>query len=515
MNPQEQFYAQPKTKAFPFWGAIVLGLFIFISSICLVFFLHPIPTSKTQTIELGNSISLDPSDYWIGLNLSSGYINDSSVDYTKAGDYLLFAHAGVSDYCFSVSIIDTTAPIIEPFREKRYYKVSQEYSPEELIMKASDLSPITLSILYNNQTLDKLAIDTLGDYQLTVRATDSSGNVSDAQISLSIDESPRLFASSEVFVKTGSGFDPLEGVLSVDTVDGNRTPYITVNTDGLNLEADGQYTITYDVADEYGLHTQLNREVYVGDAVPLATSDLTLSDEDLKLLCDFDCFSYELLTDNNDLDTLCHLVEPSLLDLFWDKGGGSWSAGSGFIYDITPEYIYIGSVNHVTKSSDKEFEVTWYDGTSVKSTSKSIHNDTKKDNELALIRIETSLVPADTLLKLKEVNSTNAATIYDNSLAIGDKVVAYAKYWTKKKDIIKQVEVTNMCYSPDNYMGVNYLVTTHGVQGGMSGTGVFDMNGNLVGAVSYHYRDINRQYTDHYSRVDHIADLYARRDELN
>jgi len=158
-------------------------------------------------------------------------------------------------------------------------------------------------------------------------------------------------------------------------------------------------------------------------------------------------------------------------------------------------------------------------------------NDTLTDITMSGLGMSLSYEQASGKLQLLDVTGAKigdpvnidlARVVYDAEYDATRKVLILYFDQAKTKyveipvgDIIKQVEVTNMCYSPDNYMGVNYLVTTHGVQGGMSGTGVFDMNGNLVGAVSYHYRDINRQYTDHYSRVDHIADLYARKDELN
>ena len=198
-------------------------------------------------------------------------------------------------------------------------------------------------------------------------------------------------------------------------------------------------------------------------------------------MCDAGVFAYKPL-ETPDYEETLKLTEPTLLDLKRKIGDRGYAAGSGCIYRITPDYIYLLSVGHVMKAVSSECRIMFFDGVVVKKNHLSFAVS-EKHNELVLFRIPTSDVPADTLMKLRQIYVD--PDIYSD-LQKGDKVVAFSKHWVgTDKDLIREMEVRKLAASISSLgMRDSLLETTDGLVAGMSGTAVVDLKGRLVGLAS-------------------------------
>jgi hypothetical protein len=161
------------------------------------------------------------------------------------------------------------------------------------------------------------------------------------------------------------------------------------------------------------------------------------------------------------------------------------SSGSGFIYDITPEYVYVISVYHVTSAFDgKPTRITFYDGTYTPVRFKSIR--LSAGNEASLFKIPVSDIPYHTLVRLKEVSYKE--DIYDD-IHVGTPLIEYCKNWRagEREAIIKYVDVISFGLSDIQKKYVDdeeYFAVTRASESGMSGTAIFDERGILAGICS-------------------------------
>lgn len=496
---------------------IMLGIIAAVAfATVAILYIHPILETDHVTIELGDSIDMNPTNYWLGLGLLDAKLDLSSVDYNKAGSYIITAQIRNSKYNISLDIVDSVAPEIICFSSDRFYKAGETYRAEDFIVETIDKSPVNVTMTYNNSLVQSIIEPDSGQYNVTITATDLSGNSSSRNITFFIDESPRIIGLYDSTIKPGTEFDPLLGIYAVDVTDGNLTDKLIVDVGDFNNTIEGEYTITYTSIDDNGLDTVEHRKITVSSKK--ANLEMPeLSRDNLELLCSNKCFSYKPYDRNMEGEVIAELVEPALLDLCWSKPEGS-TYGSGMIYKITPDYVYILSVEHVLKNTNKEYSIYWYDKS--KSSGYVSEYMAAKDNELAMTKIPTATIPSSLLLRLKEIYVLEDSNIFDEIKA-GDSIVAVAKNWKgatsdllNKTEIISTLECgeynrthpnSKLCY------GTYYYMYKNPSKEGMSGTATLDMKGRLLGAVSFSYKT-NTGYHGFDSRIDTISQISAMLD---
>lgn len=495
-----------KKKPKVFLIALAIILLIFAASLAVVF-----PKSDEFVLELGDGISLSPSDYLFGYGfvVDRGKIDAGGVDPSKAGNYQIRAELYFYNYTLNIRIQDTTPPEIIPYSDELYIATGRDYRPEDFAAEISDISgDVTCVIDYGGSESESISIPGAGEYSLLLKAEDINGNVGTREIFFRADEPPVIIGAFDRRLPTGADFDPYR-VVAADSGDGEITENMNIDTGGFDPNAIGDYTITYSVSDSHGLTTEKAVTVSVCHEweLPLNGGDenISLGESEMKLLCDVGHFKYKPL-DVPDYDAVVKLIEPALIDLKRSLGGGAYTAGSGCVYRITPEYIYFLSVRHVMKAVSRNCEIMFYNGTVVRETLD--YALSQKSNELAMFRIPVSMVPVDTLMSLKQVYVDE--DIY-SKLSVGDEVVAYAKHWSgTDEDYVRRMTVRRLESSIGEFNLYNSLLeTSEGVVGGMSGTAVVDLRGNLAGLASAYGTPTDSRYTvsSYHSRIDVLNEV--------
>ena len=94
---------------------------------------------------------------------------------------------------------------------------------------------------------------------------------------------------------------------------------------------------------------------------------------------------------------------------------------------------------------------------------------------------------------------------------MGDEVVAYAKHWSgTDEDYVRRMTVRRLESSIGEFNLYNSLLeTSEGVVGGMSGTAVVDLRGNLAGLASAYGTPTDSRYTvsSYHSRIDVLNEV--------
>ena len=476
---------QPKNTGGRKAAKVIAGLsgillLLFAVSLVVVF-----PKSERLEVELGENVSISPTDYLFGYRfiVNRGKMDVSHVDTGKVGEYRATASLLFYHYNIDISVVDTTPPEIVPFADELFIATGREYGPEAFAEKISDVSGnVRCRIKYGGSRRESISFPDVGGYTVVLEAEDDSGNVGSCEIAFSADDPPVIIGAFDRHLPVGTDFD-LTRVAAVDTGDGNLTDRMKVDRGGFDPQTEGDYTVTYSAADSHGLVTEKSVTLSVCGRRTLSLyqgrDEISLSADEMKLLCNAGFFTYEPL-DTPDYDRTLRLIEPTLIDLKQVRSNG-YAAGSGCIYKITPEYIYMLSVTHVMKEVRRNCNIMFFDGKTVRQNLDYVSS--ARHNELSMFKVPTADIPADTLMTLRQVHVD--PHIY-SSLSKGDEVVAYAAHWTgTDKDLIRRMEVRRLTSSISEFGLIDSLLeTTDGVVSGMSGTAVVDLKGNLVGLAS-------------------------------
>ena len=104
--------------------------------------------------------------------------------------------------------------------------------------------PLTNNIVVSG--MDKLDVNTPGEYTITYIVTDKLGNVTTINRIVKVDGAPVITGADNVTIKVGSTFNELDGITAEDKEDGPLTNNIVVSgMDKLDLNTPGEYTIAY------------------------------------------------------------------------------------------------------------------------------------------------------------------------------------------------------------------------------------------------------------------------------
>ena len=148
-----------------------------------------------------------------------------------------------------------------------------------------------------------------------------------------------------------------------------------------------------------------------------------------------------------------------------------FAIGSGNIYDIDDEYMYIITCMHIMRNSNedeiKEFYIRFVDDERITISANNLfkRND---GTDIALIRVPLSEIPQSTLEVVKTINIDNA---YNIPL---DEFYNSTLYCYRYRD-----KVYNVSYVKNfQYRGLIFTTKDNNIEKGTSGGGVIDINGN-------------------------------------
>lgn len=502
---------------------IIIGI-IAVVVVALVIILWPRVLQKTKQfdMELGENLTTDIYDYVKGNDklIAEAVLDISDVDQTKAGTYEAHVTCRKKYFVYTVVITDTIAPAFSVVEAPYYVGENYEYPVEDFVEKWNDASnDVTFFIREGNNELDTFVSDKLGANTFSLVARDPSGNETVIDTTVEVDEVPQFInAIPEKWVKVESNYDVYEDVVAYDVEDGLLSGTLRLDLQGYDVNTQGDYTVNYYVEDSHGIPAETSVVLHVCDADTAKEHvQAPLSKEDVAILCALDYFSYKPL-ENSDFELAKSLVEPCLFDMWrgltQEQIAAGWRgqySGSAFIYDISPEYIYAITDEHCVKHMSEHTNFEFYNTYEIYDISyETITIPSDRGGDTSMFRIDLDVIPADTLLQLKKAYANLSA--YDE-LAVGEEVFGYAKFWDHSKDVIAKTTVKEKTGTSPFRKGL-FLVTSKGCRSGMSGTGIFDMKGRLVGVCYATGGGSDMGYFDWNAELGTVLELADRMDEL-
>ncbi len=339
-----------------------------------------------------------------------------------------------------------------------------------------------------------------GDHRYLLVAEDETGNRTERVVSTHVGVPDTLLGVHEIYVKQSEEAYKLPPVFACNSRGAIRSAVVPLEeTDNEITPAEpGEYVVTYLIEDAEGFLTKEETAVHVTKdeaEVRAHRGDYRMERPDRQKIADLGYFAYEALP-TADRETTIELAEPTLVSLtrriMVSDTTYTEHYGSGVIYRVTGDRILILSVEHVTKLM-REGDVTlrFFDGTEIKY---SLTDDKRlsEENEITLFSVPAEELPYDTWIRLKEACRSN--TVY-SSLQKGDALLKYAKWYRggAVEDLIVDSTFLRLgipdVFHKDLGSGDAYFTSEAAASQGMSGTGIFDLCGHLVGIV-----DVSMEY---------------------
>lgn len=428
-------------------------------------------------VELGDEVSTDLSDYITGQEwaVKHSTLDLSGVQEHRTGTFTAVVTHGWQTFTYEIIIQDTKAPKIKVVDMTFYVAADREYDLRHFTMEVRDASEqvyLTVPGDVEGTTQDFICFEEYGEAEFVLTATDMYGNSSSVTIPVYVDTAPEIEGVKECYIAVGSEPDFCNEVYAYDDFDGDLTGDIVVDEKELDCDKVGDYEITYYVEDGFGISTEESCVVHVMEETKIAEliATRTINRQEAYIVGVRNKYSTGAVKTATIQEQMDYVL-PCLVHIRIGKSGGAY-VGSGFIIDITDEYVYIGSNKHVlTFGGDRQ--VYFYDG--AMATFEVVDMDEVTDTGVAKVRIED--IPQDTMAHLMSVNvSREAWERVDREEVplffqlLGSNGVEYSRTGSE------------LGYDTEfNIVSIPTLRVTLRLEPGNSGSAIFDYEGNLIG----------------------------------
>ncbi len=173
------------------------------------------------------------------------------------GEYDTVLHGDYSDFPLKLIVRDTTPPSLI-LKDTAVY-IGQSVSPEIFVSSVSDRDTYSLSFEKAPDTSKKHSEN------VTVIATDKSGNITKATASLRVREDttpPVISGVRSIYANIGDNISYKSGVSAFDNLDGSVN--IRVDASGVNTKKSGVYQVVYTATDKAGNTASVKARVVIG-----------------------------------------------------------------------------------------------------------------------------------------------------------------------------------------------------------------------------------------------------------
>lgn len=435
------------------------------------------PAFQRMTYEYGEEVSRDMEDYLTGTDWSVhlGVLDLSRVNERETGTYEAIVRHGRKEFAYEITIQDTVSPEILWREDQVYLATDRDCAVEDVIAGVEDVDRRAQAFfLEGGETLSEIRFDQAGTYTLEVLARDRAGNETRGEVPVIVDTPPSIDGVRNFYVIPGSEPDYLELVTAQDDLDGNLTESIQVDDSRVRLDQEGVYRLRYLSRDGYGLETV--EETHVTVAAPEDIQELIGRRQiDYRVDCILGAPNiYDGgVSEHEDMGATLEYMRPAIVQLFHSTGRGGYSAGSGYIMEITQDTVYICTNNHVLEKYG-DWDVFFFDGTKIPGRCLG----TSEIYDVGVVEVALSDVPEELLNRLMTVHIDRT---YWESLNQQDIVLALER--VDKSGGLVHTSTGNLIKIKQDFDWFDqrpHTEVTLELVHGDSGSAVLDGYGNLI-----------------------------------
>ena len=304
---------------------------------------------------------------------------------------------------------------------------------------------------------------------------------------MTVDRAPEITGAQDFYVALGSRVDFLEQVEAFDERDGDLTGRLAADDGGVELDRPGVYSLIYRVQDDLGIETEEQVQVTVASREELQEmiGSRRVDRHRARVIGAINPYDSGA-SDREDLNEALEYVRPALVQLYYDKGNGGYSAGSGYIMEITDDTIYICSNRHVVEIHDV-WEVYFCDGTRAKGVPVGVSDEF----DVGVVAVDRDNVPKELTEKLMTVHIDQEywSGLDDQRIDVGlERVDREGGILRISTGTLVKVKQHFTWYDQKDHTEVT-LKLDHGD----SGSAVLDGRGNMIG-MAFAYSESPRRY---------------------
>lgn len=447
------------------------------------------PAFTSIVYELGEKVSSDLEDYLLGpeWSVERGELDLSQVDEKHAGAYLASVRHGRKEFFYQIIIEDTVPPDIISREGTVYLAAGREYAAGELVSGVRDRdSHVTVYVQQEARLWESVKYDAAGNYSCIVVAEDSSGNRNAVSVPVVVDAPPEISGVRDIYLALGSQVDYLEQVTARDETDGNLTDRITVDDSRVRLTSEGTYRLVYRVEDNLGIDAVSYADVTVAtaDALQEMIGSRQISRISSRIIGAMNLYDAGA-SENDDIDETLDYIKPALVQLYHSSRGG-YSAGSGYLMEITEDTVYICSNRHVVEVSDR-WDVYFFDGTRV--TGRTLGYSDGYDVGVVTVAVKDVPKPLMEQLMTIHIDREYWNSLNDHRIDVGlERVDRQGGILHTSVGTLLKVKQYFAWYDNKDHTEV-----TLKLEHGDSGSAILDGHGNLIG-MAYAYSVSPRRY---------------------
>ncbi len=225
----------------------------------------------TLVVEAGSLV--EASDFLKDTSKDVSFVGDTDFDLTTPGDYEVELKSGWYSYEALLEVEDTVAPELE--LQQLVRTPDNLPTADDFVVSVSDLTAVTVAF-YGSPDFTQL-----GEIPVQIVATDTSGNETVADTTLYLleeedTEPPTIEGETSKTVYVGSTISYKSDIEVVDNVD--TEPELTVDSSAVDLNTEGEYTVTYTATDFSGNSTTVEGTITV--------IAVTYTEDEVYALCD-------------------------------------------------------------------------------------------------------------------------------------------------------------------------------------------------------------------------------------
>ncbi|MBC1235453.1 immunoglobulin-like domain-containing protein [Listeria booriae] len=242
----------------------------------------PAITGEAQTVVQPNTI-FDPILTMAATDKEDGDLTNNivvvsnPVDTSKSATYDVTYEVTDSDgnqATFTRHVIVAEAPVItgEAQTNVNPNSVFDPMSTMQAVDKEDGNLTDKLVIVSNNVNTSQP-----GTYEIAYKVTDSDGNTSTFQRTVTVTEIPVITTEDNVQIDRGTAFHPLDYVKANDKEDGDLTSQVKVTSNTVEINQAGTYHVTYEVTDSDGNKATKTMQVKVATVGTIKTNTFTIT----------------------------------------------------------------------------------------------------------------------------------------------------------------------------------------------------------------------------------------------
>lgn len=479
----------------------------------LIWYMQVEPVTSSVTVELGDSVSREITDYIKGkpLALKIARLNLPVVQMTVPGEYKAEVKYLFWTYEYDIFVSDTTAPAVIFNTENFVCEINREYSVLSFVDSCRDASS-NLEYKYLNIDSDNNVILrdgghsaeflSPGIHNLELIVSDDSGNCSTYRMPIIADSAPEIFADSEFFTAKGSNIDILKYAGAYDEEDGALNVSAHVPADCFNIV--GDHTVKYTAVDSLGVETTKESILHVFD--PLVLQDM-FNTKRLDAFAEnvagiINPYDTGYLTEPN-IDEAINGIKDSVVRIHYATKK-SLVNGSGYIVKINDDSVIICTNNHVIKGRDT-VSVSFINGQNYEGTVVA----GQAEPDIAFVSVPIDSLDENTRERIRSIHvnrgyyeSLSDQPMFDMGIYC---IYESGLEWIKRTGKI----VRKSGYLEDYFEGYDYEVTEVSIKlsPGVSGSAIIDAHGNLLCMAAFLWK--HDGIVEYYGiSLDDILDFY-------